>query len=1308
MNNSQSDELYLYNLTLQKQSNYIHSCIGHFIDDDFEYHGDLPNTLNTSTNKFKARRQPLQLVLATETHIELFDVVEGELKQLVITNIFGTITKLKSFIIQDYDYHLIALTSDSGNLTILRYVNLGNKIKLETLLNQPLTRSGLRRISPISHLEVEPNGRCLLLCASERNKMAFLMNYKDGKFQVTSPMEIKRPDFVTLDLVACEVNNNNPCFISLEIDTTSENRDIYLVYYSLDIGLNQLARKANYKLHSSANFIMSLPDVSRYEINSTLSSRTEDSDKVNPFTIIGFDDYILLKDMQGLYSLKVQIPRPNVLKGEEPIRIISSTIQEIKKDFLIILQSQYGDLYKVKIYPNKSDRNRPVIALSYFDTVKPTEQMHIFRNGYLYLNSDYGSAHLLQFSDLGEDIQESQILSSNNPQQTLTLERHEYLEHFIIVNEKDQLNPLISSMVSNNSPLTLTTKKDSTLKVLSNSINFKKLITAPLPPSAEQLWSIKLPGEKFHKLLFLGFLRTTKILKIESNSIEELNIPNNPFNLKNDKTLHVCSMGNTSIIQVCGNEMRQIAYNKSDETFTTKLEWFPPAGIRVVAVASTNKQLAIALSNFEIVYFEVDSLGMSDSLNELQSRIEIESKITCIDMGTSKKSDFLSVGCDDSLVRIVSLNQRSDSFLEVISMQTLHSAVKSLALVHYQGNLQLHVGQKNGVYVRSDLNTIDGQISNVKTKFLGTEPVTLAVLQNISMELKSNDNDNDDDDDELAEKEPSNALDATIADTTPCVIVISSDTFVSYEYDSVFYIKSISLINGDHLKQVTSFSNTNTPINGCCSLSSSGCLVIGKLSDFISADKWFNVEDVIAEEILTSLKDTANNDIEEEDSEEDEDEEKISLAKYQCREMISLKDTVITICIENNTLNTECRFSIFSNNEALLNTESKTCYQHIKQMSCLKAVTTSFGKGNYFLHLSTLDGKIVTFELRYNQKTDKKSGNFNLLRRYETVVKDKVNAMANFRDMLVVPLFGNLKVYQPGKKQLTLKFETITSPSITNITSISVWKNQRLAIGDIRESVTLFIFNEKDSTFIPIADDIMKRWVTCVKFIDKSTVIGGDRFGNIWTLRLPAKNEMMLDGDVDLEDPKFKKEMRLKDKFPNIMECPFKMKVENQFFINDIVLNIEVVKNLNGSANSSIIYSGLQGTVGCLVPILSRPHLESLLTMQDLMRSLDTFMFMRQEEILNKKLKSEKENQDDNLERTSLAHNIEGSYSLIGRDQLEYRSYYAPVKNVIDGDLCEQFLKLRADEQDILCHSKDSEKPLDFIKLIMEIRYNNL
>ena len=74
--------------------------------------------------------------------------------------------------------------------------------------------------------------------------------------------------------------------------------------------------------------------------------------------------------------------------------------------------------------------------------------------------------------------------------------------------------------------------------------------------------------------------------------------------------------------------------------------------------------------------------------------------------------------------------------------------------------------------------------------------------------------------------------------------------------------------------------------------------------------------------------------------------------------------------------------------------------------------------------------------------------------------------------------------------------------------------------------------------------------------------------------------------------------------------------------------------NLIPGGNDSLVFTTISGTVGILVPFTSRED-------HDFFQHLE--MHMRAE-----------------------------NPPLAGRDHLSYRSYYYPVKNVIDGDLCEQ------------------------------------
>lgn len=58
---------------------------------------------------------------------------------------------------------------------------------------------------------------------------------------------------------------------------------------------------------------------------------------------------------------------------------------------------------------------------------------------------------------------------------------------------------------------------------------------------------------------------------------------------------------------------------------------------------------------------------------------------------------------------------------------------------------------------------------------------------------------------------------------------------------------------------------------------------------------------------------------------------------------------------------------------------------------------------------------------------------------------------------------------------------------------------------------------------------------------------------------------------------------------------------------------------------------------------------------------------------------------------------------LCGRDHLAYRSAYFPVKDVLDGELCEQFSQLSADAQQRVAGELE-RTPAEVLRKIEEIR----
>ena len=58
---------------------------------------------------------------------------------------------------------------------------------------------------------------------------------------------------------------------------------------------------------------------------------------------------------------------------------------------------------------------------------------------------------------------------------------------------------------------------------------------------------------------------------------------------------------------------------------------------------------------------------------------------------------------------------------------------------------------------------------------------------------------------------------------------------------------------------------------------------------------------------------------------------------------------------------------------------------------------------------------------------------------------------------------------------------------------------------------------------------------------------------------------------------------------------------------------------------------------------------------------------------------------------------------LSGRDHIMFRSYYSPIKNVIDGDLCEQFSRMTYNKQKVLSDELD-RTPAEVLKKLEDIR----
>ena len=86
-------------------------------------------------------------------------------------------------------------------------------------------------------------------------------------------------------------------------------------------------------------------------------------------------------------------------------------------------------------------------------------------------------------------------------------------------------------------------------------------------------------------------------------------------------------------------------------------EWKTPGKKNIIQCAVNERQIVIALTGNELVYFELDQSGQ---LNEYTERKEMSADVVCMALGPvpagEQRSRFLAVGLNDNTVRIISLD----------------------------------------------------------------------------------------------------------------------------------------------------------------------------------------------------------------------------------------------------------------------------------------------------------------------------------------------------------------------------------------------------------------------------------------------------------------------------------------------------------------------------------------------------------------------------------------------------------------------------------------------------------------------------
>jgi splicing factor 3B subunit 3 len=634
-------------------------------------------------------------------------------------------------IVLDY----IIITSDSGRIAIVEFLPAQNKfsrLHLETF-----GKSGVRRVIPGQYLAVDPKGRACLTASAEKNKLVYVLNRNaQAELTISSPLEAHKPQTLVFALVALDVGYANPVFAALEVDYGDSDQDptgqAYediektLVYYELDLGLNHVVRKWTDPVDRTATILFQVPG---------------GTDGPSGVLVCGEDNITYRHSNQEAY--RVAIPRRRGAT-EDPDRkrtIVGGVMHKLKGAagaFFFLLQTEDGDLFKITIEMVEDDNGQPTgevrrLKIKYFDTVPIATSLCILKSGFLFVASEFGNHQFYQFEKLGDDDDEIEFISDDFPTDPTENYTPVYFhprpaENLSLVESIDSMNPLMDCKVANlteeDAPQIYSicgTGARSTFRTLKHGLEVSEIVESELPGVPSAVWTTKLTrNDTFDAYIILSFSNGTLVLSI-GETVEE--VTDTGF-LSSAPTLAVQQLGEDGLIQVHPKGIRHI---RADRRVN---EWAAPQHRSIVAATTNERQVAVALSSGEIVYFEMDGDG---SLAEYDEKKEMSGTVTCLSLGEVPegrvRSQFLAVGCDDSTVRILSLDP--DSCLENKSVQALTSAPSALSIMAMADSssggstLYLHIGLYSGVYLRTVLDEVTGELSDTRTRFLGPKPAKL-------------------------------------------------------------------------------------------------------------------------------------------------------------------------------------------------------------------------------------------------------------------------------------------------------------------------------------------------------------------------------------------------------------------------------------------------------------------------------------------------------------------------------------------------------------------------------------------------------
>jgi len=1108
-----------------------------------------------------------------------------------------------------------------------------------------------------------------MISAIEKRKLVYVLNRDaSGKPTIASPLEAHRSRTIVIDTVGVDNGYDNPIFASLEyqypdeddllegMDTTEEGVQKEVAYYELDLGLNHVSRRWATVAHSSACCL------------APLHGGAEGPSGV----LVGGEDWIEYLHEGCQEKIIAAIPRRKLHPPGKGILITCLTVHKQKKSkFFALAQSELGDVYKVSIRLDAEDKTKVVgITVSLLDTLPVANSLNVSKLGMLFIPAEFGDHVLYQFERIDvEDVAPSctseeaisafkgsgmsqgdgdgDYFTTLNASKVACTFTPTMLKNLRSLYTMESLAPttgiLVGELAGNEvSPQIYTLNgrgPRSTLRTLRHGAAVTELAVSDLPGVPGAVYTIKDNSQDaldkkrdIDKYIVVSFADATLVLSI-GETVEEVG-QESAF-LTQAPTLACAALANgCGIVQVHPAGVRLISQGKAKQ-------WDCPGLKRIECASANESQVIVALAGGALIYFELNPVS---GVLEDKPPVDMGADVSCLDVGTIQagrsRSMFAAVGFRDQTVKIVSLEpgklltQRSSTALRArpysVALQYMPTAIGGT------DDVVLTIGLDDGSSVRTGVDPVTGSISTSPTgRFLGARPVSVSRITidgtAATLLLSSRP--------WISRPDPKSGknimaplsyapLDHGCSFSSDAIkegIVATSGTtlrILSVESEGACLGTEDEAFNSN--KQDLRY----TP-RQMCLLAAGGkegakklvlAVVESDYNDYSLAEKnkmGFDATGTGKNKDEGDGMDIDSDD-EKEEEEEDEDEKKVRLTPIRGPVPDAPGHWGSCLRLLDPSNGSSTLDCIeFGENEAAF---------------CCSSVRFHSQGGEALLAVGTVTGMTMH---PFNHTTShiilyKVVGGRKLQLLHRTPVDDgPVLALAHFQGRLLAGIGSTLRLYEMGKRQLLRKCELRGLP--TMIKSLQ-GAGDRAYAGDLMQSMQFIRYDASTNKLILIASDRVPRPITCQELLDMNTIAVGDKFGNISVLRLPRGADARA---VDMSGTRALWDSARDDVTP-------RLETLCNYHVGEIVTGMTRASLVAGGAES-LIYVTATGRIGALVPFTSRENVEFYSNLEGCLRK--------------------------DAPRPT------------GREPQAYRSYYAPIKHVIDGDLCEMYGKLSFEQQ---------------------------